>query len=75
MNKFWIDYSKIQSVSFYKDILIIHADEVEYNWNIRNISNKLLNALEADRNNFIISPSGYGIHWPTLDEDLSLNSQ
>ena len=48
---------------------------MKYNWNIRNISNKLLNALEADRNNFIISPSGYGIHWPTLDEDLSLNSQ
>jgi hypothetical protein len=23
--------------------------------------------------NFEISPSGYGIHWPDLDEDLSID--
>ncbi len=24
--------------------------------------------------NFIISPSGYGIHWPDLDEDISIKA-
>lgn len=24
--------------------------------------------------NFEISPSGYGIHWPELDEDISIRS-
>jgi Protein of unknown function (DUF2442) len=23
--------------------------------------------------NFEVSPSGYGIHWPELDEDLSID--
>ncbi|MBI2352123.1 MAG: DUF2442 domain-containing protein [Deltaproteobacteria bacterium] len=22
--------------------------------------------------NYVLSPSGYGIHWPELDEDLSI---
>ena len=34
----------------------------------------LKNASEAQRQNFEISPSGYGIHWPDLDEDISIKS-
>lgn len=26
----------------------------------------------AERNNWVISGGGYGIHWPDLDEDLSV---
>ena len=33
----------------------------------------LLNASEEDRGKYEISPSGYGIHWPALDEDLSID--
>jgi Protein of unknown function (DUF2442) len=32
---------------------------------------RLLNATEAERNNWQISGGGYGIHWPDIDEDLS----
>lgn len=32
----------------------------------------LLNANKKQINNFQISPSGYGIHWPDLDEDVSV---
>lgn len=35
-------------------------------------SSKLLNASEGERNLYRISPSGYGIHWPLIDEDLSI---
>jgi hypothetical protein len=28
---------------------------------------------DHERNEFKISPSGYGIHWSLLDEDLSIN--
>ena len=31
----------------------------------------LLGATEAERNNWLISGGGYGIHWPDIDEDLS----
>ena len=30
-------------------------------------------ATEAERLNAELSPGGYGIHWPLLDEDLSIN--
>ncbi|MBX7175313.1 MAG: DUF2442 domain-containing protein [Saprospiraceae bacterium] len=30
-------------------------------------------ASDADRRDYQLSPSGYGIHWPKLDEDLSIN--
>ena len=34
----------------------------------------LSNASEDQRRNFQISPGGYGIHWPDLDEDISIKS-
>ncbi|MCE5230828.1 DUF2442 domain-containing protein [bacterium] len=35
-------------------------------------SKTLLNATEKQRMNAQLAPSGYGIHWPDLDEDLSI---
>ena len=37
-------------------------------------SRRLLEADDAQRARFEISPSGYGIHWPELDEDLAIAS-
>ncbi|MBK9722667.1 MAG: DUF2442 domain-containing protein [Saprospiraceae bacterium] len=68
-----LDIPKITSVSFNEDNFIIEADGKKYTWNVKEVSNRLLNASKEDRNNFTISPSGYGIHWPTLDEDISLS--
>ena len=33
---------------------------------------RLLNASEADRNAWELAGGGYGIHWSTIDEDLSV---
>jgi hypothetical protein len=35
-------------------------------------SRKLLAATAEARSHFVVSPSGYGIRWPELDEDLSV---
>lgn len=32
---------------------------------------RLLNATQAQRQNWQIAGGGYGIHWPEIDEDLS----
>ncbi len=32
---------------------------------------RLFNASETDRQAFEISGGGYGLHWPSLDEDIS----
>jgi hypothetical protein len=64
---------KISSIKYEGEHLLVRSGPKEYKWKLIEISKKLSNASEIERNNFIISPSGYGIHWPLLDEDLSLN--
>jgi hypothetical protein len=39
----------------------------------RDCSERLATASEAARRNAVLSPGGYGIHWPELDEDLSVD--
>jgi hypothetical protein len=36
-------------------------------------SKRLASATEQERLNAELSPGGYGIHWPLIDEDLSVN--
>ena len=64
---------EISAISFENDYFIIIINNQEYRFQISKISEKLANADDKQRNNYLISPSGYGIHWPALDEDLSVN--
>jgi Protein of unknown function (DUF2442) len=66
-------YQKISAVHFEGDFLVIEAADQIYKWSLSTISPKLSNGSVSERTNFVISPSGYGIHWPLLDEDLSLS--
>jgi hypothetical protein len=34
---------------------------------------RLLHATPEQRKNFVISGAGFGIHWPDVDEDLSVH--
>lgn len=34
---------------------------------------RLLHATEVQRNNFEVIGAGFGIHWPDVDEDLSVH--
>ena len=62
----------IQSVSFSEEKLLITVNEIDYSFNLKDNSLKLLNATKEERNQFEISPANYGIHWPLIDEDLSI---
>jgi len=62
----------ISELKFDSNFLIFVVDGKTLKLKLDDLSMKLANANETDRNNFIISASGYGIHWPTLDEDLSI---
>ena len=57
-----------------KENLIIIVDGNKHSFNLKDISLQLYNATDLERLNFVISPSGYGIHWPLLDEDLSIDA-
>ena len=64
---------KISTLQFEGEYMIIQSGTQTYNWRMKEISEKLSRASEVERNNFQISPSGYGIHWPLIDEDLSIH--
>ena len=54
--------------------MILTIDEDERKFRIKDISSALEKASEGERNTYEISPSGYGIHWPLMDEDVSINA-
>lgn len=53
--------------------MILSVDERQIAIDIADISNKLLVASDIERSMYKISPSGYGVHWPLIDEDISVN--
>lgn len=68
-NKYNIKVSKIG-----KENLIIIVDGNKHSFNLKDISLQLYNAADSERLSFVISPSGYGIHWPLINEDLSIDA-
>jgi len=63
----------ISAIQFDNDYLIIKVDNAVIKVRICDASDKLAKASDFDRNDYKVSPSGYGIHWNRLDEDLSIN--
>lgn len=66
-------YHTVTNIRFDKHFLLISVDGRELRVDLRRHSRKLAAADDVLRMNFEVSPSGYGIHWPSLDEDLSLD--
>ena len=66
-------YHKIGFVHFEDDYIILNLDDQIYKIKLADISPKLSSASEINKNTYKISPSGYGIHWPLIDEDLSID--
>ena len=64
---------EVGEISFRGTIMLLHVDERDYEVDISSQSQRLASATPAQRQNFVVSPSGYGIHWPDLDEDLSVD--
>lgn len=69
MNK----YHVVGEVRFSGEFLEASIDGTKQRFPIKDISSRLATASVRERENFEVSPSGYGIHWPLLDEDLSID--
>jgi hypothetical protein len=70
MNK----YHTIEKVIFKGDAMLLTVDGKEYSFLLAHISPRLEKATAVERDTFEVSPSGYGIHWPLVDEDLSIDA-
>ena len=63
----------IKNLHFNGEYMILTIDGQEKKIKIQDISLVLDHASEKERNAFEISPSGYGIHWPLIDEDIAVD--
>ncbi len=66
-------FHNVEGIHFSEEKMFIKIDAKQYVFNISEISQRLKKASQSERENFKISSSGYGIHWPAIDEDLSIN--
>lgn len=64
---------KIKNIKIIDDKLLINIDDKEKTFRLKEISSKLLKATNIEKNKFEVSLSGYGIHWPLIDEDISID--
>ncbi len=63
----------IQNVGFTDDTMHLAVDNKEYSFDLKSISKPLFQASAEKRIAFEYDSFGYGIHWPELDEDLSID--
>ncbi|MHB8261634.1 MAG: DUF2442 domain-containing protein [Bacteroidia bacterium] len=64
----------IQDITFNKDLMTLKVDGQQIKILLDKVSLKLKVASDLQRNFYQVSPSGYGIHWHLIDEDLSVDS-
>lgn len=64
---------EVKEIKFIGDVLEATIDGVIKRFNLKEVSPLLEKATEIERKTFEVSPSGYGIHWPLLDEDISID--
>jgi hypothetical protein len=67
-------HHKIGRLAFCDKHLEIEIDGVRRKFELGKISPKLRRASREQLEQYVISPSGYGIHWPAIDEDLSIDA-
>ncbi len=66
-------YHKISEVDVSGGKLSLVVDGKAIVKPLKDISTTLANASSAELEQFEVSPSGYGIHWPAIDEDILID--
>ena len=64
---------EVEKIEFDDEFMTLFVDGKSFRNRIAEVSERLANASETQRRFFRVSPSGYGIHWPEIDEDLSVD--
>ena len=64
----------IGDISFGPNTISLSIDGKTVELPLDTVSKKLKNASDLQRKFYEVSPSGYGIHWPLIDEDLAVDA-
>lgn len=62
----------VQLVSANHAYLYLNVDDQTYRIQWVDCSDRLAKASQTEREYIEVSPSGYGLHWPLIDEDLAI---
>jgi hypothetical protein len=66
-------FHDVEALAIEGDTLFLMVDGKKISADLRKLSRRLLEASEKQRNNYVVSPSGHGIHWPEIDEDIAID--
>jgi hypothetical protein len=66
-------YHRIDEVKIESEVLFMRVDGQLIRKALIEISPMLAKANEREISCYEISPSGYGIYWPLIDEDISID--
>ena len=69
MNK----YHQVSDVEISNGVLSLTVDGLKVEKKIQDVSPSLAAASIAEQAEYEVSPSGYGIYWPLIDEDVSID--
>lgn len=63
----------VGAIRFLGSPMLLQVDGNEYRIDVSACSKRLACATQQQRENLEVSPAGYGIHWPDVDEDLAID--
>jgi hypothetical protein len=68
-----VKFHDVQIIDFSGPNMMLQVDGQTYLIDLASVSPRLAQAQDAVRRSYSISPSGYGVHWPCLDEDITID--
>jgi hypothetical protein len=63
----------VEGITFTGSRMLLSVDGKAYSCALADVSERLAHARDFERDEYEVSPSGYGVHWPLVDEDLSVD--
>ena len=66
-------HHEVSNVKVVAGRLFMTVDGKQYAVELATVSHRLAHATIQDQERLEVSASGYGIHWPTVDEDISVD--
>jgi hypothetical protein len=64
---------EVEVLSLKGPVMLLRVDGKDVEVDLALHSPRLANASQMQREHFEVSGTGYGIHWPDIDEDLSVD--
>jgi hypothetical protein len=65
-------FHEIENLHTDEKYLYLTVDHQSYRIRWADCSRRLLRATKEQRETMVVAPSGYGLHWPLVDEDLAI---